>query len=65
MTAGSSILRSISWPGKNRQNRRLKHGTSGEEETNGINLEGKLRKLSGKFQSSDIVHSRLHLVFFC
>jgi hypothetical protein len=46
MTAGSSILRYIAWPGKNRKGK-----ISGLEELENKagKKEGRMRKLSGKF----------------
>ena len=52
MTAGSSILRYIAWPGKNRKGKRSGSGGSEELGNKPGKKEGRMRKLSGKFRYS-------------
>jgi hypothetical protein len=51
MTAGASILRSISWPGKSRKGKRSGSGGSEELKSKSEKRKGRMRKLSGKFRS--------------
>ena len=57
MTAGISLLRSISWPGKKRRRSRSKSGGSGNLDKAEENEKSLGRKLSGEEKENDVVFS--------
>ena len=59
MTAGSSILRSIAWPGRFRKRKRSGLGGSEDVEKDSEKREERKRRTSGK---SDHVHTELIII---